>query len=268
MIDEELSEEVKADIIDQLESVLDYEPYFYLKFCKEERFANDICNGNLFANTPEFFRELEMKNNERGQGDKNEGIISCKLTSISATDKKTLKEYKFGPLQERVSLDIKNKDDDKRPIISFVGIPLHEMSLKRIDLHHVEFEFPFAEDEYKHMSYFFGEYCVVVGGMALRQQIKEGFSEKCNIKYKFKQVEYNDPNSVERLKAARKNKSMLFCKDTDLSYQREYRLVIYDELPADHYFRIGRLHNAEILPSSSLRNLGFSLEYSCKVKGK
>lgn len=69
MAQEKLTDENQRYIIDWLNDKNDGRPYFLLKFCQEERFAKDICAGNLFANTPKWFRDKENESGVRGQGD-------------------------------------------------------------------------------------------------------------------------------------------------------------------------------------------------------
>ena len=65
-----ISEEDRWKLVEQLESLAGRRPLFYLKFCSSEKFANDVCAGNLYANTPKYFREQEIKSGVRGQGDR------------------------------------------------------------------------------------------------------------------------------------------------------------------------------------------------------
>ena len=66
-------------------SGLGIKPLFYLKFCSEEQYAIDVCEGRLFANTPEIFRKKEIESGKRGQGDQYEltSIIEAKAILVS-----------------------------------------------------------------------------------------------------------------------------------------------------------------------------------------
>ena len=57
----EISEEDRLQLVEQLEALTGKRPLFYLKFCSCEKFANDVCAGNLYATTPKYFREQETK---------------------------------------------------------------------------------------------------------------------------------------------------------------------------------------------------------------
>ena len=64
-------EEIQS-LVSQLEGLSSSRPMFYMKFCKERKYAEDVLSGKLYANTPEYFRQQELKTGIRGQGDKNE----------------------------------------------------------------------------------------------------------------------------------------------------------------------------------------------------
>jgi len=78
----------------------------------------------------------------------------------------------------------------------------------------------------------------------------------------FDKIEYCDQNRIDRIQAFNKSaKERFLYKNADLSYQREYRLAIADEMPQDHYVLIGKLNNTKILKAEELRQLKFSIEY-------
>lgn len=73
-----VSKEEKDYLIKEMDKLTNGRPLFYLKFCANEKFAQDICNGNLYSNTAEYFRQQEIESGERGQGDRFEAILSIK----------------------------------------------------------------------------------------------------------------------------------------------------------------------------------------------
>lgn len=54
-----ISKEEQEYLVEQLESLTSKRPLFYLKFCSQEKYAEDICNGKLYANTAEYFRKRD-----------------------------------------------------------------------------------------------------------------------------------------------------------------------------------------------------------------
>ena len=72
----------KEEVDSELEKLTGTRPLFYLKFCSEEKFATDNCEGKLYANTPKYFREKEIESGERGQGDQFELMSIIEAQSI------------------------------------------------------------------------------------------------------------------------------------------------------------------------------------------
>lgn len=59
-----ISEEERIHLVSELKKLSGEKPMFYLKFCREKKFAEDVCNGLLYSNTPIYFREQEMQSGE------------------------------------------------------------------------------------------------------------------------------------------------------------------------------------------------------------
>lgn len=252
-------------LISQIEGITSPRPLFYLKFCKEHKYAEEVTNGLLFANTPEYFRELEKKTGIRGQGDENELTLVFKANNISAFDRET-GSHAFSLADATVR--IKYNDDAHIPLVCFVGIPLRDMKFVNADETHAEFDFPFSEKEYQEMETTFGPYCVIISARELEDKIHRA-CDTANVEYVFDPVRYVVPNSLEKMQAFQKgDKDRFLYKDQDLSYQREFRLALASEIPEDHYIRIENLDNAQILESSALKNLRISVGYTSYRKGE
>ena len=78
----EISDKDKEHLVSELEKLTGTRPLFYLKFCSEEKFATDICEGKLYAITPKYFREKEIESGESGQGDQFELMSIIEAQSI------------------------------------------------------------------------------------------------------------------------------------------------------------------------------------------
>lgn len=258
-----MSQEDKDYIISQLENLLGTRPVFYLKFCSQEKFAQDVCDGMLYSNTAKFFREKEIETGKRGQGDIYELVLAMQTENISVFNQKT---GSFLFTMPKATAKFQFKDDDLIPIVSFVGIPLRDMILIDANETCATFHFPFTPDEYKHMSDCFGEHCVIIGARELEQRIQNDCSS-CGFDYIFDRVEYCCQNRIDRMQAFNTSSKQRFLyKNEDLSYQREYRFAVGIEMPEDHYIRIGKLSNAKTLPSSELQNIAFSISYTSHRK--
>ena len=239
--------------IEEIESVIGEEPIFYLKFTSKESFANDVVEGKLYANTPEWFRNKELETGEHGQGDKNELQYAMPLFSIRFINPETGNcDFELPHANGRIAF----KDDDKLPLVCFVGIPLHEMRIISQTPETMEIALPFSESEYSEMGKRFGEYCVIVEAKALI----EGLQQYCNdnsCQYILKKVTYCVSNFKEKAEAfANGSTDRFFFKDEDFAYQREYRLVLSREIPDDHFIKISSLKGkATVVKSEQLSNL-------------
>ena len=132
-------EEIQS-LVSQIEGLSSSRPMFYLKFCREKKYAEDVLSGKLYANTPEYFRQQELKSGIRGQGDKNELTLTFVANNLNAYDRET-GELTF--TMPAATVRIKLNDDEKIPLVSFVGIPLRDMTFINADEKHAEFDFPF-----------------------------------------------------------------------------------------------------------------------------
>lgn len=253
-----ISDSDKTHIIAELEKLTGTRPLFYLKFCSEERFATDICNGKLYANTPKYFREREIESGERGQGDRFELISIIEVENITMCDTKTNEIVMVAP---KGTLKIQFKEDDLIPMISFVGMTLRDMQLVYVDERHADFLFPFTDEEYANMVRKFGRFCVIINGKELEQHIN-CYCEENGCDYVFDKIEYCEQNQIHRIQAFNTStKERFLYKNKDLAYQREYRLAFAQELPKDHFIRIGKLDNAKVLSTEDIKGLKFSIGY-------
>lgn len=253
----------KENIISQLENLIGTRPLFYLKFCSQEKYAQDVCNGDLYGNTAEYFRKEELESGIRGQGDRFEMILPIKTTDVSVYDIET---GNLIALFEGGNAMLQINDDDLFPIVCFVGITLREMELIEADESHAVFQLPFSDEEYQKMEQNFGSYCVIIGANELEHHINS-FCRDNECDYIFDAVDYCRENRIERMLAyAKRSKNRFLYKNNDLRYQREYRLAVAIEMPDDHFLRFGKLKTAKILPSKLLQDEVFSIKYISHAK--
>lgn len=224
-------------------------PLFFLKFTSCFEYAKDILEGKLYANTPEWFRRREIESGERGQGDKNELQYHMPLIDLKFYNQETKElELEFSQAKGILSYE----GDNKTPLVSFVGFTLDEMKTISEDENSSYMVFPFTEKEYKTMSSKFGEYCVIIDAKTLLDGINIYSKEHENAPFMLCKVNYCESNSKAKAEAyAYGSLERFFFKDNDLSYQREYRLVLNIDMPNDHFIRIPPLHDKAIICKSS-----------------
>lgn len=254
-----ISQDEKNMIVTQIEKLVGSKPFVYLKFCSQKKYAQDVLNGDLFSNTAEWFRNKENETGERGQGDKDELMLPFVAEKVSVFDYET-GEHVMDYIKPNVTLRF--NDDDHLPLVCFVGIPLRDMNLLEYDESHAVFSLPFSQEEHQTMEERFGKYCVLIDARELENKIVE-FCDKNNCDYIFDKVDYRDKNSLERMKAfASLSPARVLFKNSDLAYQREYRLVLPDGVLEDNYVKLGGFDNATILDVSQIKNMGIRIDYT------
>lgn len=219
-------------------------PIVYIKFCKKKEFAECIINGNLYANTPEYFRNIELETGIRGQGDKYELISERIVEDLKFYDRRT-NQLMFTAKNGKMT--VKYKSDDLIPLVSFIGIPIYKMNLINEDNEKLVFGLPFTCDQLSSMKEQFGEWCVIVEAAELEEKIKEYCQQKDH-EYCFEKVIYCCQNERERMIAFDNGSfKRVIYKNEDLKYQREYRLAIDMLIPDDHFLNIGKIDKGIII---------------------
>ena len=254
-----LSIDEKSALLSQLEGLVGVKPLYYLKFTSCDQYAIDVKNGDLYANTPEWFRERERTTGQRGQGDRFELTQIIDGTNFRFINEQT-NQIEF--IMPRARLSLRINDDDNKPIVSFVGITLRDMIFDSADEKRAVFRFPFSDEEFAKMEENFGKYCVIVDAGHLLDKIMT-YSASRNVAYLFDKVIYCPNNTIQRLQSFGSVSEQRFLyKDEDLYYQREYRLVFDMAIPSDHFIRLGAFgDSAKVLASNALSDLAFALEY-------
>ena len=93
------------------------------------------------------------------------------------------------------------------------------------------------------------------------------YADASDCEYLFDKIEYCSQQRIDRIQAFNKRtKERFLYKNSDLAYQREYRLAFGHEIPDDHFIRIGTLVNTKILKSEKLKDMCFSIEYTSHLK--
>jgi len=250
--------EDKELLINQIETHVGERPLFYLKFCSKESYAIDVVNGNLYGNTPEFFRLLEQESGEQGQGDKFELLNIIETQNVIILDPDTKDVLFTAPSGQ---LKIEFATDKTIPIVSFVGISLRDMELFDFDYEHAEFRFPFTGEERKSIKDNFGDFCTIISARELEEKIKK-YCNAVGAEYVFDKVIYCPQNTIQRIKSFNNgDKERFLYKNKAFEYQREYRLAIAIEIPNDHFIRLGKMDSAKVFATEEICNFGFSLKY-------
>lgn len=260
----ELSDVDKEDIIYQLSELSGEQPIFYLKFVKESDFADDLTNGIFYANTPEYFRKLEIETGERGQGDAKELLAILDTYNVKLIGYED-SNFKIDIPKAKVTLQYKS--DNEIPMICFIGVRIKDLELISANKTQAEFKLPFSAEELKKMKDKFGKYCVALETAELVKNI-DNYSIKNIIAYEFRKIEYCHQQTKERVEAfVNSSVNRFFYKDEDLAYQNEYRLIFGMSMPEDHKIRLGKFHNnVAKIKCEDLSNFRMVIPYKLELK--
>ena len=244
---------------EQLKNLLGKEPLFYLKFTGCKEWGQDILNGNLFMNTIEYFRELELKTGIQGQGDRNELKCTFDIFEVKIIDKQTNQIVCTLP-KGVFSTEFKSDKDIK--LFCLTGITLDDLEVGDYDEDKANLIFPFSIEDVEQIKQDFGEYVVLIDGKKFRQAIHKAANDK-NLGMVFEKVIYCEPNTLQRIKAFEKGTEDRFLyKDILFEYQKEYRLAANLPSKQDNYYEIGDISDfAHIFTIEEFLNLEFWINY-------
>lgn len=258
----QFSNEENKNLINQLDALFCNKPLFYLKFVKEYEYADELTKGVLYANTPEYYRQLEIRTGERGQGDCHELLSIIQAYNVQFMEYNSSK-FVFDLPEAKVTFHFKS--DNTIPMICFVGFTIKDLLMISANEKRAEFRLPFSDEELKNMKDRFGEYCVVFEPTELLHNI-ESYSLKNNVAYELKKITYCHQQTKERLEAFAKGLvDRFYYKDEDLSYQNEYRLIFDMNIPEDHKIRLESFSdNIHIVKCEDLGKNSIIINYDLK----
>ncbi len=255
-------DEKKQHILNQLEKANNNMPYLFFKFCKTRQYAEDVCKGMLYANTPQYFRDLETRTGKRGQGDIHELIseIDAQDIVVYGDNGKLIDKFELGKEQTFYP------SDSDVPIVCFVGIGISEMNILDVNSTRITFKLPFTDEEYCNISEKFGKYCVIISSHELIKALNNYHKEN-GFQQVLGSVRYCKPNTPDRINAFDDGLIERFLyKNEEFSYQRECRLVVMRKIPDDHYICVNKLESSRIIDSKDLSKMSFQISFKFTEK--
>lgn len=224
-------------------------PIIFLKFTNNEEWANDILDGRLYMNTLKYFRDLENDMGIKGQGDKNEGVLTLRPESLKLIPQNGGKALELKPSYARM----KYNDDDDIYVYCMMDITMNDIEIVEFSQEnnkvHVTLKLKFQCSDIKNIREDFGSYAIIIyPGRFLEKVNKKCGEEQIPISYGM--VKYREENDNERVdKFMEFSPERFLFKDLDFEYQKEYRLAIKRNTKNSNYFNI-----------DSLRDLAYMVE--------
>ena len=229
----ELKEKYKKEFLD----IYGDRIFVYLKFTKSEEWAKDIINGRLYMNPIGFYRDLELKDGMKGQGDSQELRLVSENIQIKLITHNPEKEI---PLDsKRVKFQYTN--DQHTPIFCILGIRVRDLVVCDYDEQSIKVRFPFNASDVEHLKRDFGEFVVMVSPEGFECAVHNTLTSQ-NLNGFFKEVIYCDPDSLERQEDFLKGSIRRYLyKNIDFAYQKEFRLVLDEKITSGKFFDVGSL---------------------------
>ncbi|MDB0440336.1 hypothetical protein C4R89_12415 [Clostridioides difficile] len=228
------------DIRKELKEFFGERPLFYIKFTREEKWAKDILEGKLFMNKVDYYRQLEVNSGIKGQGDLSELKAKIIPLEIKIESKDTNLVI---PLKVK-SLEFELDEDKQKPVFCITGLTIDDMIIDSYCENSVKLRFPYKKEEADLLRKEFGEYVVVLNPKQFEENISNTLNNE-GIGWIFGKVKYTGENSFERIKAFSNSTPERFLyKDLEFQHQKEYRLVLDENIENNKTLSIGSLCNA------------------------
>lgn len=230
---------IKMDIRKELKEFFGERPLFYIKFTREEKWAKDILEGKLFMNKVDCYRKLELNSGEKGQGDLSE--LKAKIIPLEVKLKSKNTNVVI-PLKVR-SLEFELDEDKHKLVFCITGLTIDDMIIDSYCQNSVKLRFPYKEKDADLLRKEFGEYVVVLNPKQFEENISNTLNNE-GIGWIFGKVKYTCENSLERIEAFSNSIPERFLyKDLEFQYQKEYRLVLDENIDNNKILSIGSLYN-------------------------
>lgn len=214
---------------------------FFIKFGEKKNILDLYENGTLFFNTIEYFRKLESEQGVRG--DNYEGTV--KLTNFSDKDNV---DFKITIPETGKIINLKPNKLHLREFLSDIKGNLYSLySLKTPEI--LDFKNFKIDERVKD----FGDYFLIIHNPSrfINSVIKE--IKKKNISYRAKLVKYYEKSELN-------GEINLFDKPSEFEYQKEFRIVLYNNQSKPIKIKIDSLKEySTIFKSKSIENMKIDL---------
>ncbi|KRF58735.1 hypothetical protein ASG97_22760 [Bacillus sp. Soil745] len=201
-----------------------------LKFSSKENLES-LQNGTLYLNNFQYYKDVELKEKRKGQGDAFD--VSLRISDVDIT----FKHPETGEVLLRgkaSNSNLESKEDYQKHLFCMTGITSDLLEIVEIK-DNVAITSLALSDELKEKALEnFGDYVMLINTGRFMERVEQVCAEK-GIKVIRNLVEYRDMsiNHTDRIEAfGTGNANFFFQKDNFFAYQNEYRLL-FPELIGD-----------------------------------
>lgn len=226
-----------------------------IKYFEKKEWAENFIKGKIYANTFQYFIDLENNTKARGQGDANEAQYVMPMIDLILKDPETGKDVL---VFDKAKARIKSDDDLSNHVLCFSGFYLEEMECYEIENRKL---YKFPKKFLDNMPKEFGEYCVVFTGNDLYESLYDNYL-KNGVSFAYGPIKYCESNSLEKANAHfYRTIDRFFYKDNDLSNQNEFRCIFFTELNCSNEFEIDNFcyKKMHLTTRDEIKGLGFEI---------
>lgn len=244
---------------DELTDFFGEQPLFFIKFLDKKEYAEDISNGKLFMNKIGYYRELEEKTQNKGQGD-----IGELKNRIQGFDGTLTSKEKGISIPIKGNIDFEFNEDKDTPIFCLVGIKIKDLEIDKYNDTYVKLIFKYTKEEIINLKCDFGKYAVIINAVKFKENIFK-LLEQRNKNWLFGEVRYRGINDLDRINSfSNQDLTRFLYKDKYFEYQKEYRLVIDESIESTKIIDIGQLKDSTIVMEVEELEKGVGLELNFK----
>jgi hypothetical protein len=203
-------------------------PVMFLKFFKEREHAESLQKGGLRMNPVNYYVKREEEDGVKGLGD------SFEASQVMNNVKFEIRDPETGKLLVSDDADraiIRLDRHQYRPLFCMTMITSEMVEVKREDEEFYHGRVLFTEEQKERFIKDFGKYVLLISPDKFIERIKQKAKEY-GWTLKGDKVIYDDfsVNNQKRMKAfINDDPSLYFWKDSSLSYQHEYRIIILNK---------------------------------------
>lgn len=230
----------EVQVKEELKEFFGDRPLFYIKFTSREEWAKDLLDGNIFMNKVQYYRDLESKSGVKGQGDIKE--LKANIVDVELQLKNDEMNICI-PMQSK-NLEFEYEDDKNKPVFCITGLTIDDMIINSYNESSVNVSLPYGEDDIELLKSEFGEFVVILNPNKFENAIRKtlDLGDKGWI---FNKVRYRGKNALDRIESfSEESPERFLYKDTPFSHQKEYRLVIDENIESTKVISIGSLRDA------------------------
>jgi hypothetical protein len=244
-------------------------PFMFLKFAKEKEHLESLQKGGLRMNPVNYYVKREEEDGAKGLGDSFEASQVMNKIQFQIIDPETNKVLGSADAGRAI---FRINHHQYKPLFCMTMITSEMIEIEGEDEEFYHGKLIFTEEQKVRFIEDFGKYVLLISPDKFLERIKQK-AEEYDWALKGDKVIYDDfsINNKERMEAfINDDPSLYFWKDSSLSYQKEYRIIILNkEITEATTYDIGDLSGFSMIKAADEilnQGLGVMVRKSINIK--